>query len=337
MLRTIPTMYAEPAGFDHAALIDALRAAWGFHVAELEYVPVGFGTHHYRVRADGGDEWFVNVDEPAMKAWLEAGDGNPVTALDAALGVAVALRGAGLEFVHAPIPTRTDGSTLAALGGDYAVSVYPFLRGTSNPFAEYHSEAQRYQVLTALGRMHAATDVDFRLPPRRNTLQVPLRHDFEATLEQLNVVWTGGPYAEPARNLLRAHVGMVRELFDRHDDLATEVLASADPSVITHGETHAANAMQTPDGAIRLIDWDTAAIGPRERDLWMVEPKTDADWAAYTSGGGAAKLNPSAIELYRIWWTLSDITSFTHTFRSPHCEDANTRVAWRGLQSYLTN
>ncbi len=185
--------------------------------------------------------------------------------------------------------------------------------------------------------MHAATDVDFRLPPRRNTLQVPLRHDFEATLEQLNVVWTGGPYAEPARNLLRAHVGMVRELFDRHDDLATEVLASADPSVITHGETHAANAMQTPDGAIRLIDWDTAAIGPRERDLWMVEPKTDADWAAYTSGGGAAKLNPSAIELYRIWWTLSDITSFTHTFRSPHCEDANTRVAWRGLQSYLTN
>jgi hypothetical protein len=63
-----------------------------------------------------------------------------------------------------------------------------------------------------------------------------------------------------------------------------------------------------------------------------VEPRTDQDWAAY---GGASSLDPAAIELYRRWWELSEICGFTATFRAPHTDDANTRVAWRELRGYL--
>lgn len=306
-------MNSEPAGLDRAALIDTLRTAWGLEVDALAYVPVGFGTHHYRA----GD-WFVNVDEAAGKPGLAA-----------ALGVAVALRYAGLDVVHAPVPTRTGGSTVAWLDDGYAVSVYPFLHGTSFAFGDELPVPVRHRVLTALGRIHATTGIE----ARRDPVRVPLRDEFDAALDQLGTPWAGGPYAEPARALLRDRVATIRGLFDRYDELARTVRAGGEPWCVTHGEPHAGNVMRLPDGTIRLIDWDTAAIAPRERDLWLVEPSTDADWAAYVAGGGPERLDPSAIELYRLLWMLSDLTSFTAIFRSPHADDADTRVAWRSLRS----
>jgi hypothetical protein len=43
-----------------------LAAHWGI-AGPLRYLPVGFGTHHYRA----GDDWFVNVDEPGSRHGLE--------------------------------------------------------------------------------------------------------------------------------------------------------------------------------------------------------------------------------------------------------------------------
>ena len=45
--------------------------------------------------------------------------------------------------------------------------------------------------------------------------------------------------------------------------------------VVTHGEPHPVNVMQTDAGRV-LIDWDTVAIAPPERDLWMVICGTEA-------------------------------------------------------------
>src|SRR2546421_1362490 len=61
-------MYAEPAGFDRAELARALLSGWGVEVARMRYEAVGFGTHHYRVRAVDGTDWFVNVDVLARMA-----------------------------------------------------------------------------------------------------------------------------------------------------------------------------------------------------------------------------------------------------------------------------
>jgi len=77
------------------------------------------------------------------------------------------------------------------------------------------------------------------------------------------------------------------------------------------------------------------AVGPRERDLWMVEPRDASDWAAYTRTSPAPDPDAATMELYRVWWQLAEVAGYTQTFRSPHEEDADTRVAWRGLQSYM--
>jgi aminoglycoside phosphotransferase (APT) family kinase protein len=134
---------------------------------------------------------------------------------------------------------------------------------------------------------------------------------------------------------LSDHEGRIQRLLDRYDDLAPAVALDEDAWVVTHGEPHGANQIRTGRDEFVLVDWDTAAIGPRERDLWMVEPKDEEDWAAYTSAGAAADINPAALELYRLWWTLTELSLSTSTFRSSHSVDENTRVSWAGFESEL--
>jgi spectinomycin phosphotransferase len=324
-------MFAEPVGFDREELSRTLKVGWGIEVAELRYEPVGFGTHHYRARAGDGREWFVNVDELAAKTWLGTSDPQVLGGLERTLGTAVALREAGLEFVHAP-HRRVQGGCVAGMAGGYAVSLFSFIDGTSHPYGEFPTGRERRLVLAALGRMHAATGTMPPDLPRRDRLEVPQRQEmFEALRER--TPWTGGPYAEPAQSLVRAGAGPVRDLFARYDALVPAVSSTSGEWVVTHGEPHAGNVMRTGDGGMKLIDWDTAALGPRERDLWMIEPRTDEDWAAYH---GATRVDPAAMELYRLWWELSEICGYTATFRAPHADDGNTRIAWRELRSYLT-
>jgi len=324
-------MFAEPTGFDRDELARTLRAEWGIEVSQLRYEPVGFGTHHYQALADDGTEWFVNVDELAAKTWLGTGDSQVISGLEKALGTAAALRGVGLEFVHAP-HRRTNGGFVAAITGGYAISLFSFIEGTSHPYGEFFDDHLRRKVLAALGNMHTATG---KLPPdvpARDSLEVPQRQELFEALHDPRPVWTGGPYAEPAGALIRTHTAEIRNRFAHYDALVPTVMSTSGGWVVTHGEPHAGNVMRTNDGDIRLIDWDTAALAPRERDLWMIEPRDDEDWAAYNCATG---VDPAAIELYRQWWKLSEICGYTAMLRAPHVDDENTRIAWRELRSYL--
>lgn len=328
-------MFAEPIDFDREGLAAALRTVWGLSVSTVRYEAVGFGTHHYVAQDNTGAAWFVNVDTLTAKAWICAEPEGTFGALDRALRTAVALKRAGLEFVHAPIE-RIDGGVVAPLADCYAVSVYAYVDGRSNAFGEHASDDERRLVLNALGRMHAATELIPPELPRRDTLEIPLRQAFFESLDDVGSPWSGGPFSEPVRSLLSQRAGDVQDMFERYDDLVCEVRAASDGWVVTHGEPHGANVMRTREDALLLIDWDTAAVGPRERDLWMVEPRDDEDWAAYIAGGGVSHLNPTVIALYQLWWALTEITGYTDTLRSPHEDDANTRASWRGLQTYVS-
>lgn len=106
-----------------------------------------------------------------------------------------------------------------------------------------------------------------------------------------------------ARRLLGDNESLIRELWDRCDKLADEVRDAGVEWVITHGQLHSANVLRAIGDAPILIDWDCVALAPRERDLgrhWggLAEPRTREDWAAYTSAGAGAGINPPAVDLY---------------------------------------
>lgn len=315
-------MYAEPSGLDPRELERILSTRWRVDVADLRYEPVGFGTHHYVATDAKGVRWWVNVDDLPTKSWLGPNADDAFAELERCLATAVALRELGLEFVHAPCRCDTD-DVLVRLSERFGVSVYAFIDGRSSDYGEHSSDAERLLVLAALARMHSTNKQLLPAVPRRDALEIPWRSSFLASLDDLGSPWGGGPFAEPARALLRDSVAKVHALFDRYDTLAQMLREDDRPWVVTHGEPHAANVIWTSDDTFLLIDWDTVAVGPPERDLWMVD-------------NGGADVNATAIELFELWWRLSEITGYTDVFRRPHIEDANTRLAWKGLCAYLS-
>ncbi len=100
--------------------------------------------------------------------------------------------------------------------------------------------------------------------------------------------------------------------------------------MITHGEPHPGNIMREHDH-LRLIDWDTVALAPPERDLWMLATPDGRELAEYVDATGKA-LDEDALGLYRLAWDLGDVAAYLDLFRSVHQHDEDTEQAW----GYLT-
>jgi aminoglycoside phosphotransferase (APT) family kinase protein len=105
--------------------------------------------------------------------------------------------------------------------------------------------------------------------------------------------------------------------------------------VVTHGEPHSANVIHDARADLHLIDWDTALIGPPERDLWMVLDPDRTGWDEYREQAGADRLDEEALGLYRERWALAEICVYVAEFRRPHEETADTRASWENLGGYL--
>ena len=68
-----------------------------------------------------------------------------------------------------------------------------------------------------------------------------------------------------------------------------------------------------------VVDWDTVALAPPERDLWMVAAET-ASYARVTG----REPDAVAIDYFRLTWDLKDLAEYLHKFRSPHGRNEDT-------------
>jgi len=100
---------------------------------------------------------------------------------------------------------------------------------------------------------------------------------------------------------------------------------------VTHGEPHRANTITTSEGPV-LVDWDTALIAPPERDLWALAGEGPGVLQAYETLT-SVRPDRQALNLYRLAWDLAEIAIYVRDFREAHTENADTEVAWGGLQT----
>ena len=328
-------MLTPPTDLDQDSLVRAL-AHWGLREARLVYLPVGFGAHHWSaVRADG-TRAFITVDD--LAAGFQRGEDLDAAfaALDRAYRTAAALRDADLEFVLAPVFDR-EGVVVRRLAERYAVTVAPFLEGTSTSYGEWESSAERQRMGDVLGRLHTAGDAIPADLPRRDDFSIQSRPALESALAALDEPWGTGPFSDSVRALLARHSEALDLRLRSYDVLAARVGDRADSWVITHGEPHRANVMVDALGSLRLVDWDTTLVAPRERDLCMVLDERLTGWSEYRSVVGGVLLDPDALELYRQWWGLADIAVFVALFRRPHEKDENTVASFTILDRNLDN
>ena len=322
-------MEARPEGIGDDTLTQALAGGWAFEATSVEYVPVGFGSYHW-VAGDGtGDRRFVTVDDLDQKLWLGESREERFAGLRGAFDTAAALREAGLEAVVAPLRAR-DGGTLHELGARHTVALFPFVEGRSARWGRYEDDGERAAVLELLAALHDGTPHAGGVA-RRHSLAVPGGGTLERALAEADSPWRGGPFSEPTRRALAQHAAALAGAMVQFDRQAARVGGDAS-WVVSHGEPHAANVIRT-EGGLRLVDWDTVALAPLERDLWLVVD-SPAQAAAYTDATGR-RVDADALDLFRAAWDLGDLAEYVSLFRSSHGENADTAKAFGGVTATL--
>lgn len=324
----------KPDRPDFRELGRCLRQSWDLRVKSTERLDVGFpGSYHYAVDTSG-DRFFVTVDDLHLRRRMGTNPEEVFAALERALQTTRMLRDeGGLEFVLAPQVNRSGRVTLRT-SDRWAVTVFPFVAGSSSSDGSYASAAERREVLACLGRLHA-TNVG-RESATRDGLEIPLRAELMRAIEDLDRPWTGGPFSETTRALLARSRDWVMSGLDLHDALAQAAETDAGGWVMTHGEPHGANTLRGHDGSLFLVDWETVAVAPRERDLWMVlDHESREDWSAYAGAAGAPPVHRDVLRLYRLSWQLSEIAEYVDRFRRNHEGSPSDRYAWGDLLQYL--
>jgi spectinomycin phosphotransferase len=322
---------APAADLDATDVATAVASGWGLPVAGLRYVALGGGSHHWAATADGA-RFFLTVDDLLDKPWLGVGADAAFRGLRDAFAAVRELRDrAGLRFVLAPLSSQR-GEPVVRLTARYSLAVFPFLPAESGQWGDVLAARDRDEILRMLADLHVATPV-VRSLVRPRAGEVYERAILAAALSDLDDPWPGGPFAEPARRALAARAGVVAGWLADFDRLAAHVAASSARQVVTHGEPHGGNIMRA-GGRRLLIDWDTVALAPPERDLWMLDDGTAGALAAYTDATGRTA-DPMALSYYRVAWRLADLAGFTGRLRSAHRRDGNTEHAWASLQIVL--
>ena len=320
-----------PEELETSALIAVLADDWGLAVEAVDYAAVGGGSYHWLVRDVEGTRSFVTADDLDQKPWLGKTRESAFDGLRRAFDTAVALRDSGVGFVVAPIPT-SQGETLRRIGSRYTIALFPFVDGNAGTYGRYET-AERTALLTMLAELHEATPVVASVA-RRIDLALPGRDKLETALQDLTQTWSGGPLSEPARQTLARHASDVAELLTLLDHLFADIATRSTNWVISHGEPHAGNVIRTGESYV-LVDWDTVALAPRERDLWMLVEEPAEETTTYTDATGK-QLDEVAVRFFRLTWALADIAAFTDLLRSPHDHSEDTEKAYAALTYYVT-
>lgn len=300
-------MNTRPPDLADDEVAHALREHWDFEPVHLDYAAVGFGSHHWIAVDAAGTRRFVTVDLRDFNA------------LERAFTVAARLR--HLPYVCAPIEP-----VLRSIKPGFSMAVFPWIDGRTYPYDDFPSDDERDRALEMVAALHSQTGTVAGVAPRED---FALRHraELEAALDDLDSVWDFGPYSEPCRRILATAPRHIRDSLAAYDDFARGAVGAE--FVITHGEPHAANIIDTDAGFV-LVDWDTAKLAPRERDVArIVGDASDAD--AY--GGD---VDADRLLMYHLWWNLAEIAVYTAEFRSPHVDSDDTRESLKNLE-YFAN
>jgi spectinomycin phosphotransferase len=313
-------------------LAGVVRREWRLAVGRLDYLPEGGGAYHWVARATDGRRWFVTCDDLDTKPWLGTDRDAVFAGLLAAYGAAMDLRTAGVDFVVAPSPTRSDEPAIRVDDG-HGLAVFPYVAGDPGRWGQAMEPDDRRRLVRLLAELHRSERMV--VPAlRRRGLEVPGRQSLDAALQSLDRPWDGGPLSEAARRQLASHAEGIADRLAVLDRLASAVDSRGGEAVITHGEPHPGNLIRARDG-FALVDWDTVAAARPERDLWMLDDSTGEARAAYHHLSGRA-LDPLALAAYRLLWALTDIAAFTIQLWSPHQQNPDTEHALSALRRTLT-
>jgi spectinomycin phosphotransferase len=292
----------EKPNLDDTRLIAQLSEEYGLRAADLSFLPLGAdtGTAVYRVVADDARAYFLK---------LRGGPFDEMT-----VAVPSFLSSQGIRQIIAPL--TTPAGRLWSTLDDFTLTLYPFLAGDDG-YAGPLSEPHWVELGAALKRIHTAplTAALSRALPRE-TYSPHWRQQVRAFQSQLR----GGRYPDPVAAelaaFMNANAAAVHELVSAADQLSQSLQGRTPESILCHADLHAGNLLIAQNGSLFIVDWDTALLAPKERDLMFVGSGLGPAWdqpqtaAWFYQGYGPADPDLTALAYYRCERIVQDIATY---------------------------
>lgn len=317
-------MIVEHPDIPAARIGSVVCREWAVEVTHAEHVEVGAGSWHWALGDDTGPQWFATME------MVRTADERRrrLSAFEA--GVVLGHR---LTFVVAPVHTR-DARVAVDIAPGLLLTLTPHQDGRTMGAGPFTDDAERSIVASMMGDVHRQPRPR-HLPLWRPGIgrHAPPQGDHpERWVDREQ--WSGGPWSVPVGRLVADARPVLHQALRRFALLGAAVAGNIDRWVVTHGEPHTANLLQTLDGP-RLVSWGTTALAPRERDLReaLGDAEGDAPWYSYLEAGGRPDpLSADTVELFALQWHLCEIVEYLVRFSRPHEDTADERRCFEHLE-----
>ncbi len=306
-------------------LIACLYDGYGLRAAQLTFLPLGadVNTAVYRVGASDGGAYFLKLRRGPFD--------------EMSVAIPRFLADQGIAQIIAPL--RTTAGDLWSSLDPFTLTLYPFVAGADG-YTVVLSEQQWIEFGAALMRIHTAG-----LPPAlqrglpRETYSPRWREEVRAFLARSGAgAYTDRLSAELAA-FLQEEAAAIRQLVEAAEQLGRMLLNRAQERVLCHADIHAGNLLIGSDGSLHIVDWDTALLAPKERDLMFVGSGLGPGWdqdretAWFYAGYGPAEIDPAALAYYRCERLVQDVAEFCKQIVATTGGNEDRRQALRWLIS----
>jgi spectinomycin phosphotransferase len=288
-------MLVEPQ-LDRGVLAAAVGRHYGLTVRVVDFIPVGETAWCYRVTDDGGARWFLKLGRPGA---IEPGRG------EFSLRLGEALAGLGLPV---PRPRRTRAGELWCWLDGLRVAVFEFVDGRSLDDQDLRLPELARRVARLVAAVHAATP--------RLAGSVPFTETFEVWTDGLQRCLAGlGPGAvglvAEARALVWPQRGALLGMQQRVQMLGQAARSQPGERVLCHGDLIGDNLLGDRGGRLWAVDWDGAALAPRERDLALFTGQGFERFLEdYRADVGALDLDPTLVAFFLLRRNLDDLVDW---------------------------
>jgi spectinomycin phosphotransferase len=221
----------------------------------------------------------------------------------------------GIRQVIAPLATKT-GLLWAPLDV-FRVTLYPFIEG-HNGYECVLSERQWVDFGRAMKSIHSAVVSPIILTHiQRETYSSQWRNAVKGLLQQVELESFHEPIAARLATFLKTKHDQIVDLVARAERLAQAVEARSEEYILCHADIHAGNVLLDANNALYIVDWDTAILAPKERDLMFIggglmdnQRTPQEEERLFYHGYGQTEIDPIGLAYYRYERIIQDIAAF---------------------------
>ena len=282
-------------------ILSCLRAEYGLHNAQIEFLPLGadMGTAVYRVLAMDGTLYFLK---------LRRGFDEIVVT------VPLFLKSWGLKEIISPFETKSKQAW--ADFGEYTMILYPFIEG-KNGFETELTDPHKHRLGSALKAIHSAP-----VPPELQRL-IPkeafspqwreIVKSFQVQVEENSFQ---DPNAAKLAMFIKSKRSEISRLIERTEELASGLQYKPLEFVLCHTDIHGANMLITEQEDFYIVDWDAPLLAPKERDLMFVGGGIDTIWkskrdeSVFYEGYGNTDIDFTVMAYYRYERVIEDLAAY---------------------------